>query len=174
TLESARCQAKSAGKVRPIRPSRWPEERRLSRRCPERPRIRERPRESDRRTASIQGKSEPDDKRAPRGRTAFEAMQSRVGQQRLDLKYAGQVKTEENNDHTGDAGEQRFVLREDLADFRRDRTERDEDDAEADDEGSGIEHHLAEELPFLQLQLLDAYSRDQGNVPGDERKHAGR
>jgi len=26
----------------------------------------------------------------------------------------------------------------------------------------------------LQPQLLDAYSRDQGNVPGDERKHAGR
>src|SRR5208282_6344950 len=110
------------------------------------------------------GKSEPDDKRAPRGRTAFEAMQSRVGQQRLDLKYAGQVKTEENNDHTGDSGEQRFVLREDLADFGRDRAECYEDDAEADDECRGIEHHLAEKLPFLHLQLLDAYSRDQGNV----------
>ena len=85
-------------------------------------------------------------------------MQPRVGQQSLDLKDAGQVKTEENDDHSGDAGEQRFVLREDLADFGRDRAQRDEDDAEADDERGGIEHHLAEELAFFQLQLLDAYA----------------
>jgi len=46
--------------------------------------------------------------------------------------------------------------RENLADFRRDRAQGDEDDAEADDERARIEHHLAEELSFFQLQLLDA------------------
>jgi hypothetical protein len=101
-------------------------------------------------------------------------MQPRVGQQRFDLENAGQVQAEKNNDHSGDAGEQRFVLREHLADFGRDRSQRDEDDAEADDERGRIEHHLAEELPFFQLQLLDADARDQGNVSGYERKHAGR
>ncbi len=49
-------------------------------------------------------------------------MQSRVGQQPLDLKEARQVETEKNDDRSGDAREQRFVLREDLADFRRDST----------------------------------------------------
>jgi hypothetical protein len=99
---------------------------------------------------------------------------ARIGQQSLDLKDAGQVKTEENDDHSGDAGEQRFVLRKDLAHFRRDRAQRDEDDAKADDECAGIEHHLAEEFAFFQLQLLDADAGDQGNVSGHERKHAGR
>ena len=101
-------------------------------------------------------------------------MQARIGQQSLDLKDAGQVQTEENDDHSGDAGEQRFVLRENLADLGRDRAQRDKDDAEADDERGRIEHHLAEEFAFFQLQLLDADAGDQGNVSGHERKHAGR
>ena len=101
-------------------------------------------------------------------------MQPCVGQQSLDLQETGQVQTEENDDRSGDAGEQRFVLCEDLADFRRDRAQRDEDDAESDDEGRGIEHHLAKELPFLQFQLLDPDAGDQGNVSRHQRKDAGR
>src|SRR5208337_1184904 len=93
-------------------------------------------------------KSKSNDKRAPGGRITFEAVQPRVSQQRLDLEEAGQVQAKEDDDRSSDAGEQRFVLCEDLADFRRDRAQRDEDDAESDDEGRGIEHHLAEELPF--------------------------
>jgi len=57
-----------------------------------------------------EGESKTNHKRAPGGGTAFEAVQSRVGQQSLDLQDAGQVKAEENDDHSGDAGEQRFVL----------------------------------------------------------------
>src|SRR5271165_287029 len=97
------------------------------------------------------GKSKSNDKSAPGGRTAFKAMQSRVRQQGLDLQQAGQVQAEENDDRASDAGEQRFVLREHMANFSRNRTLRDEDDAKANDKSCGIEHHLAEKLPFLQL-----------------------
>src|ERR1017187_8955363 len=100
-------------------------------------------------------------------------MQARVGEQRFDLQEAGQVQTEENNDRSGDAGEQRLVLREDLSDFGGDGAQRDEDDAETDDESGGVDHYFAEELAFLHLKLFDAYARDQGDVSGDEREDAG-
>src|ERR1035441_2542795 len=100
-------------------------------------------------------------------------MQARVGEQRFDLQEAGQVQTEENNDRSGDAGEQRLVLREDLSDFGGDGAQRDEDDAETDDKGGGVDHYFGEELAFLHFEVPHAHRGNQGNVSGDEREDAG-
>jgi len=57
-------------------------------------------------------KAKPITNAPPRGGTAFQVMEPRVGEESLDLEDASEVQAEENDDHSGDAREQRFVLRE--------------------------------------------------------------
>src|ERR1700722_11797663 len=101
-------------------------------------------------------------------------MKSRIGQQPFDLKQTRQMKAKNNDDHSCNTSEQRFVLCQNLPDLGRDRTQRDKDNTKADDERRRIQHHLAKEFTLFHLQLLDAHSRDQRNITWNEWKNARR
>src|ERR1700678_3746105 len=87
-----------------------------------------------------ESESEANHKRAPRGAATFHAVQARIGVESFDLEYSGQVQAEENNNYARDLRQGRAVARQHLADFGRDRSQSNEDDAESENEGDRVQH----------------------------------
>ena len=84
------------------------------------------------------------------------------------------MQSEKDDDDARDLRQHGLVAREHLADLGGNRSQGYEDDAEAQDEGSGIQHDLAEQRRFLILQLFHSDARDQRHIPGHQRQHARR
>jgi len=60
-----------------------------------------------------------------------------------------------------------------LGRLRRDRAQRDEDDAEADDEMPEFSITLRKSSPSFSFSWLNTYAGDQGTYPGNERSTQG-
>src|SRR5205085_6336413 len=82
-----------------------------------------------------EGEGEADHEGAPHGFPAHHLMHSFIGIEGFDLKEAGEVKSEDNDHHSGDDGEDGVIALGDLSDLSGGGAERDEDYRESKDEG---------------------------------------
>ena len=101
-------------------------------------------------------------------------MQALIGVKRLDFQQTGEVQSENDDNNARNFGQQSVVLVGELADAGRNRAQGNEDHAEPQNEGNGMQHHGSEQAPVRRLQVLDGGSRDQRHIARYERKHARR
>ena len=87
------------------------------------------------------------------------------------------MEAKKNDDQPRRRGQERFVLRQHLADFGGDGAESDEDDAEAEDEGRRVAHHLAKQMTLGDLssstpapEISETYPGTSGSTQGERNE----
>ena len=81
------------------------------------------------------------------------------------------MKSEENNERTGDGRKQRAILAQESADGAGGCAEADEHHGKSEDEGEGGREEAGFRLLTL-AELLDTDAGEHGDVAGNEGKHA--